>query len=236
MKTLGVKNYGSIPHLSNSKLGEKDYHITEGQEKILTVKKRDKYDVVFVTEKYDGTNIGVCKKNGEIIALTRSGYTALSSPYKQHHVFAKWVDNNKKFFGMLDDGERIVGEWLYQAHGLKYEIDNNLDPIVFFDYFDSNNQRLSYYDLRLKLINTPFMMPRMLSVGYAISVNSLIPILNKKTIGLKSYDNPEGMVYRVERKNKVDFLAKWVRSDFKTGQYIINVDEKDFIYNKELDI
>jgi hypothetical protein len=37
MKPLNKKNYGSIPHLSNSKLGEKDYFIGEGQERILNM-------------------------------------------------------------------------------------------------------------------------------------------------------------------------------------------------------
>lgn len=31
---------------------------------------------------------------------------------------------------------------------------------------------------------------------------------------------PEGVVYRVERKGKVDFLAKYVRPDYPTGQYL----------------
>ena len=44
-------------------------------------------------------------------------------------------------------------------------------------------------------------------------------------------EKPEGMVYRVERKGEVDFLAKWVRSDFEAGKYIINKEEKDLVYN-----
>jgi len=47
MKPLERKNYGSIPHLSNSKLGEGDYYVDEGQERILTTKKRDKHDTIF---------------------------------------------------------------------------------------------------------------------------------------------------------------------------------------------
>lgn len=50
---------------------------------------------------------------------------------------------------------------------------------------------------------------------------------------VRSGEAPEGVVYRVERKGKVDFLAKWVRSDFVPGKYCINVDEKDLIWNNE---
>ena len=35
-KPLGIKNYGSIPHLSGSRLGERDYKANEGHEKIAT--------------------------------------------------------------------------------------------------------------------------------------------------------------------------------------------------------
>ena len=38
MKPLERKNYGSIPHLSNSKLGEGDYYVEKGMERILTEK------------------------------------------------------------------------------------------------------------------------------------------------------------------------------------------------------
>jgi hypothetical protein len=41
MKPIGRKNYGSIPHLHNSKLGEGDYYISKGQERILTLKARE---------------------------------------------------------------------------------------------------------------------------------------------------------------------------------------------------
>jgi len=35
---------------------------------------------------------------------------------------------------------------------------------------------------------------------------------------MNAIDPIEGLVYRVERKGKVDFLAKWVRPD-KVGRY-----------------
>jgi len=59
-------------------------------------------------------------------------------------------------------------------------------------------------------------------------------ILNLKTKGFESEENPEGIVYRVERKGKVDFLAKWVRSDFPTGIYCIHVEEQNLVWNASL--
>lgn len=44
MKPLNRKNYGSIPHLSNSKLGIGDHFVNQGPERISTEKKRDKHN------------------------------------------------------------------------------------------------------------------------------------------------------------------------------------------------
>lgn len=226
-KPLGRKNYGSIPHLSNSKLGEKDYRIEGGQESILTKIKRDKHDEILVFEKYDGSNIGVCKKEGKIFALTRAGWAASTSPYSQHHIFSDWVKDREGYFHkILNEGERVAGEWMIQAHGLRYEIKE--DPILFFDYFSADNKRQTFDSL----VDLGLQAPRLLHRGDSILVDDLKEKLNLKSELIKSIDDPEGMVYRVERKGKVDFLAKWVRGDFKTGQYCIGVDEEDLIWNK----
>lgn len=232
MKPLNIKNYGSIPHLSSSKLGEKDYFIHEGQERILTKQKRDKHDKILVFEKYDGSNVGVAKRNGNIFALTRSGYEATKSPYRQHHAFAKWVgDHFMQFYDLLEEGERLVGEWMYQAHGTIYQIKH--EPIVFFDLFDPSNQRKTYEELK-GLGLDPLFLPRLLHEGDPIAVEALIPVLNEKTPYIYPLDsNPEGMVYRVERHGQVDFLAKWVRKDYEPGRFIINVDDDKMILKQK---
>lgn len=232
MKPLNRKNYGSIPHLSNSKLGTGDHFIEKGQERILTEKVRDKHDEIFVFEKYDGSNVGIGKLNNKIFALTRSGYEAKTSPYKQHHLFGDWVEKNQSLFNLLlNDGERITGEWLAKAHGLKYSIDDRLEPIVFFDYFNANNERQPYEYLERLYRLYSIQLPRLLHQGIAIKVDDLKTELNKKTYGITPDEKPEGMVYRVERKGKVDFLAKWVRSDFVAGKYIIDKEDSEQIWN-----
>ena len=233
MKPSGKKNYGSIPHISISKLGEGDHYITKGEERILTEKKRDKHDIIFSYEKYDGSNVGIAKINDKIFAITRSGYEAKTSPYKQHHIFSDWVYSNVVlFYDMLKEGERITGEWLLQAHGLKYKIES--EPVLFFDYFTPKNERILQTDLRQITGKYGLTMPRLLSEGEPKSVNELLPILNLKTKEFESEENPEGIVFRVERKGKVNFLAKWIRSDFPTGIYCIGVEDHNLTWNKKL--
>jgi hypothetical protein len=199
----------------------------------LTLKTRDKHDNILVFEKYDGSNVGVAKFENKIFALTRSGYEASTSPYKQHHYFSDWVKKRELLFtDMLNNGERITGEWLAQAHGLVYRIE--VEPIVFFDYFTPNNERVLFEELGAKAIGYGLQLPRQLHEGQPITVEQLLPLLNEKTKGIESVELPEGMVYRVERKGKVVFLAKYVRSDFPTGQFCINVEEHNLIWNWSL--
>ena len=219
-KPLGFKNYGSIGHLSNSKLGEADSYVNPGQERILTIKKRDEHDEIIVTEKYDGSNVGIAKVNGKIIALTRKGYEATTSPYKMHHDFNDYVLANKNIFKeIINEGERLCGEWMQQPHGIKYNTKEN--PIIFFDLFNRKNKRKSFH--KLTELCDAFSLPivRALHVGESISTDIVKHELNKKTDWLYPPDEmPEGMVYRVERKGVFDFAAKWVRSDFVPGKYL----------------
>lgn len=201
-KPLNRKNYGSIPHLSSSKLGEGDRFIGSGQERILTEKARDKDDLILVFEKYDGSNVGIAKKHGRIYALTRSGYEAHTSPYKQHHMFSDWVKEREDLFlGILCEGERLVGEWLVQAHGMRYTIDG--DPIVFFDLFDADSKRKPYADWH----GLPVQIARVLHIGGPIDVKSLLPKLEDNRYYIQGINTlPEGMVYRCERNGRVDFF------------------------------
>lgn len=231
MKPLGKKSYGSIPHLLGSKLGEGDHHCHEGQHKIATGKTRDKHDFVIVQVKYDGSNVAVAKLNGQIIALTRKGYTAESSPFQQHHIFAKWVARNEaRFAKILNEGDRVCGEWLFQAHGLKYEIAD--EPFVVFDFFEGE-KRLCYGDFCKVVEASDFTTPRPLGIGHrAFSIAEMLEKAQNQTLEfIRSTEAPEGLIYRVERQGKVDFLAKYVRSDFVPGRFLPEISGQPEVFN-----
>lgn len=216
MKPLGHKAYGSIPHLSKSRLGEGDHCCEIGQEKIATEKSRDKFDLIIVQEKLDGSNCAVAKIKDKIISLSRAGYLAESSPYEMHHYFAKWVEKEKpRFNKLLEEGERLVGEWLLQAHGTRYNLPH--EPFVVFDLM-KKQERLNYHDFLLRVLKFNFTVPRLIHLGQPIGVNWVLKQI--ETSGHGALDKVEGAVWRVERKGKVDFLVKYVRPDKEDGIYL----------------
>src|SRR5699024_10229719 len=106
-KPLGRKNYGSIPHLPNRRMGPADKSCHEGQARIATKKARDSNDEIIVQEKLDGSNVGIAKVDGQIVPLGRAGYRAETSRWKQHKVFADWAlqsENRKRFSNLLNEG------------------------------------------------------------------------------------------------------------------------------------
>lgn len=71
----------------------------------------------------------------------------------------------------------------------------------------------------------------MLAIGY-----SAVPLTEAlKTLGAMGYhgalDEAEGVVYRVERKGKVDFLAKYVRPSKVAGCYLPEVSGNAAVWN-----
>lgn len=225
-KILKGRNYGSIPHLSDSKLGEHDKYAEPGQEKIIRTGGRDKHDRVFVSLKLDGTNVGVLRDGDELIPVQRKGFHCDSSPYEQHHKFSEFVTNNKHIFlSLLQDGERVAGEWLYQASGIMYNISGH--PFFPFDLFTKNNERISIESLQ-ELINnkSPFQVPPFLDYGFKEDMQpnqDTYPWLESLCLATPIREEHEGLVYRVERKGKFDFMAKWVRQDFIPGQFLPGV-------------
>lgn len=226
-KPLGKKAYGSIGHLPNSRLGPGDHCISIGQAQICTERLRDKHDRVIVQEKLDGSCTAVAMIDGVLHPLVRAGWPAESSPYYQHRLFSMWVRHNEdRLREVLKDGERLIGEWLAQAHGTRYYFDGSRDPWGVFDLM-INDKRLPFNEL-CKRINGIFDRPHTLSDGPPISVDNAMAIHEENRW---PSEGTEGVVYRVERRGKVDFLAKWVRPDKVDGCYLESVSGKQPVWN-----
>jgi hypothetical protein len=221
-KPLGHKSYGSIPHLPGSRLGKGDHHCPEGQARIATEQPRDAKDLIIVQEKLDGSNVGIAKQDGEIFPLVRSGHHASTSPYEQHHHFAKWVNFHQKTFdALLLEGERLCGEWLLQAHGTRYDLEGR-EPFVAFDLLYNRHERVIFeeFQARVSAVNIPI-VPTLSHGKESMSIEQAMHLLAESRYG--AIDPVEGAIWRVEREGKVDFLVKYVRPDKIDGCYLPEV-------------
>jgi hypothetical protein len=209
-------------------MGPGEHTCHEGQAAIATVKVRDKHDHVFVSEKLDGSNCSVAKINGEIVPLGRAGYRAISSPFKMHHLFHDWAMQRAKVFAeALNEGDRLVGEWLAQAHGTRYDLEGR-SPWPVFDLMRGSEHGLTA-EVLARAQWYGFASPPLLSVG-PMSIDAALAELG--TAGpYGALDESEGAVWRVERHDKVDFLAKYVRPSKVDGKYLEGVTGQEPVWN-----
>ena len=197
-------------------MGPADKKCSPGHERIALDKARDYKDLVIVQEKLDGSNCGVAKINGTIVALSRAGYDATTSPYEQHHKFANWVSaNTMRFYEMLKEGERACGEWMIQAHGTKYKLPH--EPFVIFDIMEGM-ERMPFLEFEKRTAKLDFITPRIIHVGQPMSLKRVIKSI--QVSGHGATEDVEGAVWRVERENKVDFIIKYVRPEKIDGKYL----------------
>lgn len=218
MKPLGHKSYGSIAHLPGSKNGPGDYTVHEGQARIATEHVPGRNDRVIITEKLDGSNVSVAKVDGQILALGRAGYLATTSKFEQHHLFAHWVRDRWTLFDeILEEGERICGEWLALAHGTRYEVDDD-SVFVAFDIMRGHD-RIPYSEVMKRAWNQLYVASIIEMAPH--SPESLLSSMPEN--GYHGAKEPiEGIVYRVETDGKFNFMAKYVKPEFETGKYLFS--------------
>ena len=233
-----IKVYGNIPHLSGvgSRISEGDKKVSDGQTRVCVSKTRDKYDKVYVQEKLDGACVGVLRASKtELRFLTRSGFDASESPFAHHRLFAQWGGQKREeFFSTLEVGEMMAGEWMTMAHGIRYE--KLGEPFYAFDIIDVNRRRancaadgrVSFEELQDRLQASDFGMPntRHEPLDEPVDPRDLHAEWLKKDYFRRFTGHPtgEGFVYRVERKGRVDFLAKWVHPDIVPGELLFAAD------------
>ena len=241
-KPLGHKNYGSIPHLPGSRRGPGDHGCSEQQAALAIVKRKSKHHTVIVQEKLDGSNVGVARINDILIPLGRAGWPAITSKWEQHKLFHNWaMERHGDFMSVLKNGERIVGEWLAQAHGTRYNL-NGRDPFVAFDLM-REHERMPYYQFSERIYKLFQQPPRVRCGRYPGDVCSINGVM--KELGVYGYygalDPVEGAVWRVEykkptgvkdqRQMTVLFLTKYVRPDKEDGKYLPDVSGEDAVWN-----
>lgn len=222
-KPLGHRAYGSIGHLPGSRTGPADHTVEENQAKIILEGKAG--FTITASEKLDGSCMAVARIGDDIVPLGRAGYRAGSSPYEHLRQFEAWVlARYGAFMDLLKPGQRVVGEWMNKRISIPYAIlnedgmfngfdlmtEHTRAPLAEWSAFASEARHtmgiVDRYEVSLDLTPTP---ESWLS-WYRGITRLMVPIV--------PMEEPEGVVYRVERKGKgVVFLAKWVRADHVPG-------------------
>jgi hypothetical protein len=227
MKPLNRKAYGHIGHLPGSRVGKTDRYITPGQAIIATQQTRDKYDNIVIQEKVDGSCVAVCKVNGAILPITRAGNLACTSRFINHHLFYRWVmERIERFDKLLQEGERLVGEWIAQAHGTNYTILSNEEVFRAFDLM-TEDKRLRYEDFMTRVAGKFETVP-LISYGPPHTPEWVMDHFPISGCGAAQV---EGWVWRVETRYGVDFLAKWVRPDYEAGKYLPDISNQNAVWN-----
>lgn len=221
-KVLDYKTYNSIGHFATSRVGPKDHHIDSKTELLCTTAfPLHQKCYLYIEEKMDGSNVTVVRLNGQIYALGRSGYDCKDSNLEQHRMFYRWVEKNKEKFEKLlpNEHDRVVGEWMVQAHGTIYK-----DLPSFYMAFDLfYNKEQQSVRTRIKavedvgLYNVPLIYKG--DTPISLEIASTWPSMNP---------DAEGVVYRLEKVNKNHphefnkpwIIAKFVKQDKVDGKYI----------------
>jgi hypothetical protein len=211
-----MKLYPKIPHLPGSRTSIRDRHCgVVLAKRLLEHSKPD--DTVIVQEKLDGTNVIVSRIDGELVAFGRDGKLCANSRNTNRQAFATWLTQNQHRFEWLGNLERLVCEWLPVTHGTRYAFPH--EPIVALDFFDSTGTRATMKQLQAKITNSSFIVPHVLHLGNAMSLEMAL-----EKLGLNGFhgaiDASEGLVYRLEHENKLIAVAKYVRYEKIDGLYL----------------
>lgn len=223
-------SYPTIQHLPGSKMRDRDDKCLNQREvDWLTIRTRLQSDVVIVTEKVDGCNVGVVKKDYQLYPVIRKGYDVITNEYDWIREFANFVSiNAERFDCLLKNGERVCGEWMIKTHTLSYRMPH--EPFIAFDLINGT-ERERYLTARERLEYHGFTTAGLVHYGTAIPVEMALKLLQSGFHGVLG--QPEGVVYRYETvKNGWLFNAKYVSNPLVGDQELFKNNIESNLMNK----
>lgn len=209
-----ARNFGHIGHLTGSKMIDIEDKLLDIENQVrFTSCKRDKNDVVIITEKIDGMNAGVVKKNGMLYPINRKGYDSRGMKFQHPDLevlgdtWAKWVDNHYELYdSILEEDERMVFENCIFVHTLRYNFKN--DPVFLLAKYNADNKRINHILLKELANRFGIQQAPVLNIGIAIPPEIVISQYPKGVVGVKG--EIEGIVYSYEHGGEVETTAKFV--------------------------
>lgn len=227
--------YPSIPHLPGSRAGgDRTLSPSEARRCVDRSAARPGETVV-VQEKLDGSCVAVVREAGRLVARGREGRLCAESQNEARRGFAAWVAANEARLGALvvGEGEAACGEWLALVHGTRYRL--AADPFVPFDVLciDPNGAarvRLPHAVVEARAARAGLSSPAVVHRGGPLPIDDALRALGPHGRH-GAIDPPEGLVFRVERGDRVLLVAKWVRPDKVDGAMLPETTGGDAIYN-----
>lgn len=227
------RNFGSIGHLSGSKMIDKsDSLLSKEEQAKYTECKRDKNDLVIITEKIDGMNAGVVKIDGLLYPINRKGYDTriMGSQHKDLEMlgngWAQWVDAHYWLYDqILREGERLVFEYAEWRHTLEYKF--KCEPVFLLAKYNDENRRINYASLSELANEYNLVQPPLLNIGVAIPPEIILKQYPKGLAGVKG--KIEGIVYNYEHNGNHESCAKYVSNPLMGT---INPIDRERVQNK----
>jgi hypothetical protein len=161
---------------------------------------------------------------GLVVTVGRSGYRNDSAPFAHLLAFDPWVAARlDRFDALLQEGERVVGEWVSHAMSTLYvlpDVDHMWRP---FDIMRGHD-RASAEEVAGRCaavgLRTPFVVRRtQCDPAEAYAALAATPAEVRGVDGI-----PEGLVYRMQERGRTLFLGKWVRADYEPGVLMLTGD------------
>mgnify|MGYP002822573112 CR=1 FL=1 len=172
-------------------------------------------NVVQITEKVDGAQLGISMdENYQILVQNRSHYVN-SSSHSQFKILDKWIaDHRDDLYNILDVNTILFGEWLYAKHSISY---NKLpDYFMAFDLY--NKKEKVFYNRQIldeKLENTNIKSVRIMYNGKIENKNQLLKLIENQSDYTDS--RVEGIYIKTFEDKYVKYRCKLVRNDFICG-------------------
>lgn len=230
IKPLARKGYGSTPHLLGSRVGPSDSHAEPSLCAILTTKVRNSHDRVIVTEKLDGSNMLAAKVDGNVLAISKAGYLAADTPWPMQRMFGRYVEDRRSVYDdLLDDGERLAGEWMLQAHGTRYEITDPKDLYVGFAIIGPKG-RIPHDEFAERMDVAGLPRAHVISDGPALSQADAVEMLGERGFH-KALDPVEGAVWVLETRGAFNTIAKHVIPSKVDGKFLPLVSNAPDVWN-----
>lgn len=196
-----------------------------GASVVFTGKIHDLTDLsIFIEEKLDGANCGMCLYEGHPVIRNRShilnkGYVKDTPAKIQFRPAWGWFYDNKNKFEKLNEAAGfevgVYGEWVYALHGIRY--DKLPDWFIAYDLFDWFPLKFMATDkARELLIGAGFSVPPLLHTGKVESWEQLESLCNEQS-AFSTIDQREGVYIKISAGKHLVDRYKMVRADYVQG-------------------